>query len=379
MFDRGFGNVCRRICRKAGSAVAAVGTTGFLFVVQVESWRSIRVLFPKYKEAALLLFSVFVALMLAEVILRVFSPYRPFQEFTLDEIENRPKPNSITDPVIGWRMRPSHQFSSHDREWSVSYRANRQGFRANTDFDTKERRKKIVLAGDSFTHGFGVDYGETFGALIDAALPGSTVYNLGMPGFGLDQMWLTVRHEALPLRPDLVIVSFIGNDFHRSLRNQREGRNKPAFQLVDGELIPLTADDRPNAVIQFLEGHSWLWTAGRLGLRRLARYVPIGEWWALNKAILDQIQADCRAQGVPVLFVHIPSKRWEQFPTLRAYMQRTGAYFVDLRDGMASSPRELFFVYDEHMNAKGHAHIAATLLSWIRENKPEFAREVAAQ
>ena len=130
MTGTGFGNVCRRICRKAGSAIAAVGTTERPYVVQVESSRFAKMIFPKYKEFALLVFSVSVALMLAEALLRMFSPYKPFLDFTVGEVITRPRSNIITDPVIGWRMRPSHQFSAPGPEGSVTYRANRQGFRS---------------------------------------------------------------------------------------------------------------------------------------------------------------------------------------------------------------------------------------------------------
>ena len=76
-----------------------------------------------------------------------------------------------------------------------------------------------------------------------------------MPGFGLDQMWMSVRHQALPLKPRLVIVAFIDEDLDRSLTAYRqwEGFNKPTFELEGGILRPQNAHDRPTGLIRYLE------------------------------------------------------------------------------------------------------------------------------
>ena len=59
-----------------------------------------------------------------------------------------------------------------------------------------------------------------------------------MPGFGLDQMWMSVRHQALPMNPTLIIMGFIDQDLDRSLTAYRhgEGFNKPTFEM-DGKVL----------------------------------------------------------------------------------------------------------------------------------------------
>jgi len=203
--------------------------------------------------------SAVVATALAEGVLHLHPLFRPTPITYVGEFENLPSRSAVVDPVIGWRMRPSFQ--------SGIYQSNAQGFRAPADFDPAEKRRKILLAGDSFAFGTGIAYQDTFGAVIESSLPGSVVYDLGMPGFGLDQIWLSVRHHGLTLRPDLVIVAFISPDFTRSqyaYRARPEGRNKPTFHLVDGKLVPKTARDRPNALFRFLDRRSRLWKVGRL-------------------------------------------------------------------------------------------------------------------
>lgn len=277
----------------------------------------------------------------------------------------------MVDTVTGWRMYPSHQFSIRSAEFQTTYRSNAQGFRGDSDFDAEETRKKIVLIGDSMAFGVGVQYEETYGAVIAAQRPDVVVYNLSMPGFGLDQMWLSVRHHALPLRPDLVLVGFIGDDFTRSLFAYRlyEGFNKPIFKVMDGRLVPKTPEDRPPVLVYFFARHSHAWTAGELALRLLKYYVPFGEWWTLNAAILDAIRHDCQTHNVPLLFIYYPSKRWLKFPSLRAYMQQVGAHFVDLTEETPPSLQpSLHYPRDGHLNVQGHRYVAEVVLRWLRQH-----------
>ena len=231
-----------------------------------------------------------------------------------------------------------------------------------------------MLVGDSFTFGTGGEYEQTYGVLIASALRGVDPVNLAMPGFGIDQMWMTVRHYALPLRPALIIVGFIDDDFDRSLTAYSDvGFNKPTFVLDHDRLRPATARDHPGSVVSALERHSALWTGVRVALRRLAYRVPLGEWWRLNRDILDRLRTDCQRSGVPVVFVRIPSQRSRpRFEVLHRHMQRVGAQFLDLADPAAAPGPEVFFPLDGHINARGHSYVADQVLQWIRTALPSL-------
>lgn len=237
-------------------------------------------------------------------------------------------------------MRPSFQRGL--------YRSNAQGFRSPSDFT---KPCDIVVAGDSFTFGMGVPYEQTFPALIGA-------YNLGMPGFGMDQIWQTVRTQALPLRPKLVIVAFISADFTRSEEayRQTEGFNKPSFKLASNGLVPKTPEDQPLFPLRFLQAHSSVWRVMSLADRTLAHRYPHGNWWKLNAAILDAIREDCRKANVPVLFLYIPSREWGAFPALNRYMMHEN--FIDISRGRFALTPEMYIPKDGHLNEKGDRQIA---------------------
>jgi hypothetical protein len=325
---------------------------------------ALRSMRPLLINTSLALATVVVMLLLAEGMLRLYRPFRPVPRTYVGENKNRGSRDMIADAVLGWKFRPN---------FNGFYQSNAQGFRAAPHFDPNPPRKIIALAGESFTYGLFVEYQKTFAWLIETGLPGSYVDNMGIPGFGLDQIWLTVRTQALPLHPQLVAVAFNIGDLTSSEEAYRpiEGYNKPTFKLVDGRLVPKTAEDRPNSLVRFMQRHSSVWRVVRLAARTLGYHYPLGEWWTLNAAILDAIRDDCRRAAVPVLFIYIPrcsGGHTESFPTLRVYMARNQANFIDLSEGGFALTPDMYIPGDGHLNAKGHRQVADAVLRWLQQN-----------
>ena len=72
----------------------------------------------------------------------------------------------------------------------------------------------IVTVGDSLTFGYGVDEQNAWPALLDQALPGLQVVNLGLIGTGPEQQVRVYETFGQALQPKLLIVGFfLGNDF----------------------------------------------------------------------------------------------------------------------------------------------------------------------
>lgn len=309
------------------------------------------------RRGILVCLSLCLTLILTEGLLRISPRFRPVHRTYVGDRPDRPSEIWIADPVLGWRLRPHID----------NIPSNAQGFRSPRDFDADLACRHIAIAGDSFAYGWHASYEQTFAAIIEAKLPNTCVNNYALPGYGLDQIWLAVRTEALPRHPDFMIVAFIVDDFSRSTEAYRrfEGRNKPRFILRQGALVAETPADRPNVFLRFVQHHSSLWWMGRLAGRTLGHYYPHGEWWTLNAAILDHIREDCRGAGVPLLFVYIQMLGGDRpFPMLQTYMKTNNVNFIEL-----SLSEDNYIPKDWHLNEKGHAQVADAILRQIRSVK----------
>jgi hypothetical protein len=323
-----------------------------------------------------LIAGLMVSLALAEALLLLSPRFLPQPRRYVGEVPDRGSRHLVADPALGWKMLPNHEWLSDTEEYQVRYRSNSAGFRDERSEGAPEKPRRIALVGDSLTFGHGVDFEQTYGALLEARLPQTAVYNFGLPAFGLDQIWRSLAEAALKVEPDLVIVGFIADDFERSLTAFRSdvGFNKPTFVLRDGRLAPQTPADAAPGWIRFLERHSRLWVGAKEVVRQLGVRFGIGPWWETNRAILDAIRAECRTALTPLLFVYLPMREGLPFPALSAYMRETGAAFLDLGSETPLPAGALHFPVDGHPNPVGHLMVSDALLAWIVQEMPELAR-----
>jgi hypothetical protein len=139
------------------------------------------------------------------------------------------------DPLLGWRNRAGFR-SARPILGSREVSTNANGARGRREY-TRERgdARRIVVIGDSFAFGWGVVDGETYAARLEESLPRCEVVNLGVGGYGTDQMLLMLESEGLRYRPDLVIVGLVSADTDRNLVSFRDFA-KPHFVLDRGSL-----------------------------------------------------------------------------------------------------------------------------------------------
>jgi hypothetical protein len=272
-----------------------------------------------------------------------------------------------SDPTVGWRMRPAANFTLGSGDEAISFRSDVNGYRISDAQSSSLTSHTIVMAGDSFFWGAEVEYDDSIAALLDIEYPATRIKNISQPGFGLDQVMLSVEKHGLSLKPDLVIVGIYPHDLSRSHTAYREdlGFNKPTFQLEGQRLVRQTAADRPSALGALIEHHSRL-----LGLwRRAQRYVGfnhgVGSWWWLNAAILDRLRASVAAAGSSLLLVHVPLRDWRPFVGLSSYCELHGVALIDPVAADSVKPIGIYIEPDGHFTPRGQRYLFDMIATWI--------------
>ncbi len=126
---------------------------------------------------------------------------------------------------IQYRMKPNvdtlavNPFNRIEVAKNITFQltSNSDGFRGHKLGPKRPRVTRIVTIGDSSTFGWGVELEHTFQHILEAklnkSLPGSMeVINLGIPGQNTRHGVGMLRHYAMPLEPDLLIMSYGAND-----------------------------------------------------------------------------------------------------------------------------------------------------------------------
>ncbi len=248
-----------------------------------------------------------------------------------------------------------------------------------------EDRLRVLALGDSFTWGNEVEADENFAHLLDAADNGLEVLNMGVPGYGIDQMLLKYERFGAALAPDLVVLGIYVSDYERSTVAFTAAA-KPLFQVV-GEQLLLTNSPVPAPAVaveqirQSLENRLLLreFIANRLPGARQDPAVFFAAADELIGRLLRRLRDGLEEQQL-LLILHIP--RGESFVRpdpfhgemsarlLSLYAQLDlrvvdlGAFFLR-RSAAADVPERFYRVRESgsvgHLNPAGHQAVADAL------------------
>ena len=168
------------------------------------------------------------------------------------------------DSELGWTLRPNVRASNEVLGYPVLYETNSQGLRDEEHpYERTKGKFRIVLLGDSRTFGFGVNIEDHFSKLLEKDLPGVEVVNLGVSGYGVDQMLLRLKKDGLKYSPDLVVVYVPHYGDHRHVHTNRFGQEKPMFVMNGSELTltnsPVSTPSFGSQLHRWFSNHSELY------------------------------------------------------------------------------------------------------------------------
>ena len=280
-------------------------------------------------------------------------------------------------------------------------RVNAQGFRGADFARTKGAgTRRILLLGDSFGFGVGVDEPHTVAARLhdlvnaDAELTRGhhvDVLNLSISGYSTDQEILTFESDGAPLDPEVVILLMCDNDFDGNMEGFAYGRYyKPRFLLEKGALrlvdTPAPRAERRRPARTWLFDHSAFQAAlvswvDRPRLRRVARFLAPGEASRssgspeeLMVALLEKLNREVANVGAS-LVVFNTGHRGEKTPlfqSIRPYLDLAGIAHLglepQLRDARQRRPDLKWdFGDDTHWNVPAHDLAARVMHLHLRK------------
>lgn len=170
-------------------------------------------------------------------------------------------PRFAFDPELGEIPVPFQQGRQrHPGSYDFTYTNNSRGFRGSREYGPKPPGQvRILLLGDSFTYGLGVNDGQTLGAELERYLRAqplnAEVINAGVPGKGTDYELKFFQTVGAGLHPDLTVLCFFPNDFEDNARGEY-------FAVgPQGELRVKSLDRVQGGIKSFLyhfPGYNWL-------------------------------------------------------------------------------------------------------------------------
>lgn len=294
----------------------------------------------------------------------------------------------VHHPTLGWANRPGASGVFDNGYFRVHVAINSRGLRGpEVPLARPDDVRRVVVVGDSFAWGFGVEEDETFAARLESSLPALQVINGAVSGYSNDQELLWLRDEGIRYQPQLVVASLSGND---DIMNHM-GRTywvyyKPSFWLdargrlvLQGVPVPLASpSERLRHALRSRSALARVIESAVLGHEadyvNPSRDLPDPEDpHRLTLALLEAMSAAARRQGADFLIVansqfwFSPSGSYER---LLAELRAVGLDVVDVEALPGWEPEAMQILGDGHWNARGHDFVARALAAEVGARLP---------
>lgn len=274
------------------------------------------------------------------------------------------------DPDLGWVLNRSNRLlGSKHTHHKFDYTVNKDGFRNRIDFASprpNSEKRRIMLLGDSFVFGLYLPESATLSSILGRKLGEDyEVFNLGVSGWGIDQMLLAYKKFRDLIRPDIVILVYIDNDLHRAMQAYRryEGVNKPSFG-VKASRLTLREASKP-AMLERLTHQS-------LVLNKLFRRFHIRPKLVhLSKAIFSELMVLTTQRGEQLIILRYPlkdqieEKKRPAHLDLNDFFEDKPVIYVDPYESMLGWPERVQFYlsHDAHPARLGNEFVADHIIN----------------
>jgi len=332
-------------------------------------------------------------------------------------------PPLVRDPIRHHRLLPNSYAELRQRDFAYLQRVNNLGLRgADTTLEKPAGTIRVLMLGDSFTMGKGVEDDETFSALLERSLqramdtcggPRVEVLNAGIDSYAPILSYLHLKSELLQLGADVVVLNLDNSDLVQETVYRRDAVFDP-----DGEplAVPSLGQDSLYERIRSWTERNLFFTRillvyanrafshGSLTVRQVVNElgrehfahtlegdVDRTEEWQNVFDSLGRIRELTTAAGMDLVLTTYPwghqvnEDEWvpgrfafmkegertttTSVETLRAFGAAQEIEVLELHPAFKAyaGPEKLYFDYDPHWTEAGHRVMAAGLEAYFAE------------
>jgi hypothetical protein len=359
------------------------------------------------KNILLLLTSTIVILAICEVLIRIILPQINDHD-TMFQFEKE----------LGWEFIPNKKGEIvYEGGIQLTVAVNEDGYR-DVPFREKEGKTKIMVLGDSFVSNISVAEEEVFTKLIEDQFTDTSVYNLGVNGYGQVQEYIVLKKWLPKIQPDVVVVLiYLRNDFSDNMGKFAWLYPRPTAAF-DGDAPmqihpPSTDYKRKDKLPFYYRSHLYRLVKknasnikSKTGKETNASYTPPevytcrspfsedtkAMYETMEKLMLEMNQLG-KESGTPIVFALAPSmfqvedalwskiveydssiKLQNDMPnqTLLAFAKANNLQMIDVMPALQEADRKgtkMYNAQEQHWTVEGNKVVANVLSEYLKERK----------
>jgi hypothetical protein len=300
-----------------------------------------------------------------------------------------------------------HNFEAHlvGPEYDIHVRLNSKGLRdIERGYAKPPGVGRLLVIGDSFTMGAGVELQQTYVKQLEAALRPAgqprpyDVINAGVQNWGTGEQLVYLSREWLKYQPDAVLLAFQHTDLTDNIQHR-------VWELRGDQLtrVPFGPSEPTGSAVARVPGYRWLlnhseaatytrnaffkWlyardaARSRQELAQLSASVADGYQWRLSQHLLSEMHRRVAERGIPFFLVFAPSREEIQARRQRdatageieAFLMKSAADesvpFLTLVPVLAAAgPIDaLYYPLDGHWTPAAHRIVAGAMAEFLND------------
>lgn len=287
------------------------------------------------------------------------------------------------DSLLGWAHQPNQRGRFIGRDFSTEVCNNSRGLRDDEYPLERNEKKRMLVLGDSFGWGFGVELHQRFSEILESRHTDWEVINASVSGYSTAQEYLFLKERGRIYRPDVVLLLMYENDFSGNTESRsRGGYNKPCCRMEKGRLewvyLPVPVASCRQRIERFCLGNSIVLRKVYGGCAALKLWISSSS----NKPILSDslrkeqldiaahliraINQFCRERQIKFILVSYRLNP-EQTVGIEAVCSTETIPFLTLDTTLSKSRELVTFPHNPHWNATGHRIAADAVEAFLRQ------------
>ena len=316
---------------------------------------------------------------------------------------------------LGWEFIPNKKGEIfYEGGIHLTIEVNEDGYR-DTSFQEKDGETKIMVLGDSFVSNISVESKEVFTQVMEDQLANTSVYNLGVNGYGQVQEYLVLKKWFPKIQPDVVVVLvYLRNDYTDNIGKYSWLYSRPTvvFDTDDSSLHINPPSTKVKRTLPFYyKSHMFRFVKKSISnikskteKKTNTSYTPPevytcsvpfsedtkGMYDTMQKLLLE-IDTYANDNGVPVVFALAPSmvqvedELWSKLEkydtsihlendvpnrTLLTFAKNNNLKMLDLMPSLQEAHRKgvkMYNAYEQHWTVQGNKVVGDVLSKYIQQ------------
>jgi lysophospholipase L1-like esterase len=272
-------------------------------------------------------------------------------------------------------MKPELYKITYSQRHTFYIQINQQGYRvtSHNNMNCDKGKKRIMIFGDSFTQGSGLNDHQTYPFIIQDSLKNYFVQNYGISGYGVANVHKLLTEKYLPDSGDICIYSYFFQ--HNNRYERRVLKMMYAHPEVMGSLGYLLLREKDGAIVHefvlydynmcFLSSYSAL---ANLIEDKWNNYLDTKENIESEKLAykaVNDMNEICKNNGANFVLAGIQSQDGTE--KMLEHCKALGIRFLDISVNLNDTTFNQM-PYDNHPNAKSNQIFAERIIKYLRTN-----------